>query len=172
MNGLVSTHSPLITPENSEYVVDGWFPPIDLAALRNRVRIGEGVVSHERLFNAVEGAVLTALRNLAEWRALHALDGIDALTDIDDIQIGGINRPVVLWNRIILYYTAAEIADTHRDISATDQGDTRADQENVSADDYRRLAHNAINDLRSIKPLLADGSEDTARIARNIVDLI
>lgn len=170
MNGLVSTPSSNITPENSVYELDGWFPAIDLTSLRDSVRIGEGIVSHERLLSAVEGAALTALRNLAKWRTSHAELGVTSLGHIDDISIGGEKRPVTIFNRIIRYYTAAELADTHRDISATNAGDSRADEENISADDYRRMANNAVSDLISIAADENAGRDPASQ--RNRVDLI
>ncbi len=57
---------------------------------------------------------------------------------------------MVIWERIIRYYAAAEIADTHRDLVATDQANIRGENERLTADDYRRMAHNAVSDLLSI----------------------
>ena len=167
MSGFVSSPVEPLTPEEATFVVDGWFPDINLSELRDKVRIGEGAVSHERLVAAVEGAVLTALRNLKKWRAAMATAGIASLADIPGDNIGGKKIQLVIWDRIVRFYAAAELADGYRDLSATDQGDTSADEENITADDYRRMGHNAVNDMLNIS-LDADAPE----VARNRVELI
>lgn len=169
MTNLVSTPPDPVTPEATTLVIDGWFPAVDVAAIRDTLRIGEGIVTAERMIAAVEGAVLTALQALSLWRTAHATAGIASLEDIADIAIGGRSRPVVLWDRIIRYYTGAELADNHRDITATSDGRNRADEENLTADEYRRQAHNAVADLLSIG---VAGDEDHLPVARNVVDLI
>lgn len=169
MTNLVSTPASPVDAEDATFEVDGWFPAIIIAEIRDKVRIGEGIVTAERMLGAVEGAVLTALQALSEWRAAHATAGIAALSDIDDVNIGSTTRPVVLWERIIRYYTAAELADNHRDITATSDGRDRADEQNLTADEYRRQAHNAVADLLSIG---VAGDEDHQTVARNVVALI
>lgn len=164
MSGFISSPATPVDPDDASVVMDGWFPDILVADIRAKVRMGEGIVSHERLLGAIEGAALTALRMLSDWRSAIATTGIAKLEDIEDISIGGKTRPVIIWERIIRYYTAAEIADLYRDISATVEGRDRADEENISADDYRRLAHNAVTDLLSI------GAETP--VQRNMVELI
>ncbi|MEW4466315.1 head completion/stabilization protein [Parasphingorhabdus sp. JC815] len=164
MSGFISSPALPVDPVDATVVMDGWFPDIRVADIRSKVRMGEGVVSHERLLGAIEGAALTALKMLSKWRSAIAATGIARLEDIDDISIGGKSRPVIIWERIIRYYTAAEIADLYRDISATIEGRDRADEEDISADGYRRLAHNAVTDLLSI------GAETP--VQRNMVDLV
>lgn len=164
MTNLVSTPAISVTDPESTIPIDGWFPDISLGNIRKTIRMGEGIVSHERLRAAVEGAVITSLIALGEWRAAHILAGSAALDDIDTIMIGDRTRAVILWERAIRYYTAAEIADNHRDITATEEGNIRSDEENITADEYRRQAHNAIADLLSI------GADIPT--ARNAVELI
>lgn len=167
MNGFVSSPIENLTPDDETFAVDGWFPPIELAELRDKVRIGEGAVTNARLIAAVEGAVLTALRNLKTWRSNMAVAGMASLDDIPGDTIGDRKIQLVIWERIIRFYAAAEIADGYRDISATDQGDTAADDENITADDYRRMANNAVNDMLSISL-----DADAPPVARNRVELI
>jgi len=151
MSDLISTPPSPASPADSKVAADGWFPDIDCNDLRDEVRLGEGIVTHQRLIAAIEGAMLHAFRALADWRALHAGAGVASLDAVpDEVTIGGDPRPVVLWRRIIRYYAAAEIADGYRDLVATDQQSQRSDERRVSADDYRRMAHAAVADLRSI----------------------
>lgn len=151
MSDLISTPPSPASPVNSQVVADAWFPPIKCDDVRDTIRIGEGVVTHARLVAAIKGAMLHAFRQLSDWRSAHADMGIAELADVpDDITIDGEPRAVELWNRIIRYYVAAELADGHRDLVATDQQSQRSDEKRLSADDYRRMAHHAVADLRSI----------------------
>ena len=150
--------------ETKELAADGWFPPVKLADLRTGIRMGGGVVSTDRLVDAMEGAILSAIRDLTEWRAVQLARGIMSLSDVPAIAINGTSSALMLWDRIVRYYTAAELADGHRDISATDDGLDRAEEKSDSADMYRRLAYHAVADLRSI------GAD--APVARNLVALI
>lgn len=165
MSDLISTPPSPASPADSKVAADGWFPDVDCNDLRDEVRLGEGIVPHKRLVAAIEGAMLHAFRALSDWRTTHAAAGIASLADVPDtVTIGGDPRPVVLWRRIVRYYAAAEIADGYRDLIATDQQSQRSDERRVSADDYRRMAHAAVADLRSIG---ADAS-----VQRNHAELI
>lgn len=174
MSDLISTPPSPASPVNSKVAVDGWFPDIDVTALRATVRLGENIVPHDRLVAAVEGAIITALRNLANWRAVHASAGIASLADVvDTVDVGGVlqpvfindkPRPTVLWERIVRHYTAASIADEYRDLVATDQQVLRSDEERITGDQHRRMAHNAVADLQSIGA--------AAPVLRNSVELI
>ena len=160
MSDLISTPPAPASPVNSKVGADGWFPDVDINKLRQGVRLGENIVPHERIVPAIEGAILTALRNLADWRAVHASAGIASLEDVPDtmlvagepvaIEINGEPRTVILWQRIVRHYTAADLADQYRDLIATDQQVQRSDEERVTGDQHRRIAHNAVADLLSI----------------------
>lgn len=149
MTGLVAP-APGSDPLDAAVVADGWFPDILLADIRAQVRLGEGVVTTARLVPAIEGAMLSAMRALAAWRSARALEGAAQLADVTAETVGGTNRAELLWQRVIRFYAAAELADGHRDISATDEGSDRADEKVSTADDYRRLAYAAVADLLSI----------------------
>lgn len=176
MSSFITTPAAAETDPAATYVVGGFFTDIALGTIRDRVRIGEGVVTDARLINAVEGAVLTAHRSLADWLVAQLAAGVTSLENVIDplgAMLDGKTRPVVLWQRIILYYTAAEIADTHRDITATDEGQIRGEEENRSADEYRRLAHNAVADLIAIRPADEDAAVyNPVNGQRNAVALI
>lgn len=173
MSDLISTPPSPASPASSKVTVDGWFPDVDVNALRKSVRMGENIVPHERLVAAIEGAILTALRNLAAWRAFQAAAGIAALADVPDtidiggvptpVEVGGEPRTVILWQRIIRHYTAAQIADEYRDLIATDQQIQRGEEQVITGDQHRRYGHNAVADLQSI-------GGDT--VLRNSVELI
>jgi len=150
MTGLIAT--PIAMPDvaDAAVVADGWFPPVALASVRAHHQIGGGAITQAQLTFAVEGAMLTALRQLAEWRSGHAQDGADRLADTTQETINGQNLAVHLWTRAVTLYAAADLAADNRDISATDSGLTRAEEKDTAADELRRKGHAAIAALLSI----------------------
>lgn len=166
MNGLVASPAPLPDPEDASVVADGWFPPVSVASVRGAVRLGGGSISHAMLVAAIEGGMLHAFRELADWRSARAGEGAAALADVTDLQINGRNLAVVLWERVVRFFAAAELFAENRDISATDSGLDRAMEKENSADEYRRNALAAVADLRSI------GAAEGQAVARNRIELI
>lgn len=163
MTGLVSVPASPVDPANAQVVADGWFPPVTLASVRGSVRLGEGVVTTQRLTAAIEGAMLHAFRELADWRTARVLSGAADLAGTTTDVLNNSNRAVMLWERIVRYFAAAELYEQHRDVSATDQGLDRAQEKSDTADEMRRLALAAVSDLLSI---------GGASVPRNTVDLI
>ncbi len=174
MSDIISTPASPASPVDSKVEADGWFPAVDCNKLRDEIRLGENIVQHKRLVAAIEGAMVHAFRQLVDWRAERAGAGAATLADVPDtmtiageevpVTINGEPRAVILWDRIVRYYAAAELADGYRDLIATDQQSQRSDERRISADDYRRMAHNAVADLMSI------GAAES--VARNSVELI
>ena len=153
-----------IEPEGAVVVADGWFPDVKLADVRAAVRLGDGVVTTERLTVAIEGAMLSAFRALAGWRTARILGGAATFDQVTDLQLGGRSQAHVLWERIVRNYAAAELSDLHADITATNDGFDRAQDKRLTSDDYRRLAYAAVADLLSI------GAD--APVPRNRVSLV
>ena len=149
MTGLVSP-PPGVDPGGASVVADGWFPAVTLESVRKTFRLGEGVVPTPRLTEAIEGAMLSAFRALADWRTARATEGAAGLSAVTQLTLNNRNLAVMLWERIIRCFAAAELADLHRDLSATDDGLDRAEERALTADDYRRMAYAAIADLQSI----------------------
>lgn len=129
------------SPTGSTVAADGWFPDVDLNDMRDKIRVGK-VVTHGRLTFAVEGALVTVQTELATWQAAHVAAGVADLAALPD---GG--KMAVLFRRAVYCTAAAELAETYRDISATDEGDARADEFVPVAADYRRMATHAIRDM-------------------------
>ena len=152
--------------------VDGFWPAVDVNRLRNTVRLGDGVVSHERLVGAIEGAVGQLVIELADWRAMQEAAGAADLAQVaPGNSVNGDPLAEVFWQRAVRYLAAAELADGHADLTATDTGTTRAQEKRAIADDYRRMATTAIGSLLRL------GAQDTAspRVARTggiLVDLV
>lgn len=145
---------------------DGWFPAVSTASIRKTIRLGEGTVTAERLVAAIEGAMVTAFRDLADWRTARAMAGAAQLSDVTTVTINGSNQAELIWQRIIRFYAAAELADLHVDVSATNEALDREEEKRETADDYRRLAYHAVADLLSI------GSAESVLVQRNRVELL
>ena len=164
MSGLVSYPAPNADPADAQVIADGWFPPVKLSSVRDVVRLGDGTVPSARLVAGIEGGMLHAFRELSAWRSARAAGGVTGLEQVTAQSLNGRNMAVVLWERVVTYFAAAELQGQYRDISATDDGLDRAAEKVTTADDSRRIALAAVADLRSI------GVETP--VARNRVELI
>lgn len=138
------------SPTSPEYSVvpgDGWYPDIDCNAMRDALRITDQV-THQRLVGAIEGGLLTVEGELAYWRATKEAEGCQALADVDPDRItGSEHRLTLLYTRAVRFHSAAELAELHRDLSATTEGQARAEPQLLTAEDYRKLATQAIRDI-------------------------
>lgn len=166
MAGLTAPPDNAPPPAGQLVQADGWFPGIDTASIRAKVRIGDA--TEARLEEAVTAGILAGLRELSTWRSMHAAAGVADLGGVTDSQVAGQNLAVLLWNRVVMFYAAAELVDGHSDISATDDALDREDEKRLTADHYRRKAYEAVADLLTI------GAPEDAPVdlGRNRVDLL
>lgn len=138
------------SPANSKVDGDGWYPDIDCNAMRDALRITDQV-THARLVGAIEGGLLTVEGELAFWRATQESEGFTALANVEpERTIGGEHRLTLLYTRAVRFHAAAELAELHRDLSATTDGQTRAEPQLLTAEDYRKLATAAIRDILAV----------------------
>lgn len=138
------------SPANSVLAIDGWWPEIDCNEARDVLRLGD-VVTHDRLVAALTGGIITVTGELADWRSGHEAAGKLDLSSVDpDSEINGVNRYEILFVRAVRFAAAAELAELHRDVAATKEGQDRADQQLLSASDYRRLSTYAIRDIMKV----------------------
>jgi hypothetical protein len=149
---------------------DGWFPGIDTAAIRSKIRIGEA--TEARLAEAVTAGILAGLKALAAWRSKHAEAGIADLAGVTANRVAGENLAVLLWGRVVMFYAAAELMDGHTDVSATDDALDREDEKRATADHYRRKAYEAVADLLAIAPPADPLEPAPIDLGRNRVDLL
>lgn len=135
------------SPENSVVAGDGWYPDIDCNAMRDALRITDQI-THPRLTGAIEGGLLTVEGELAFWRATREAEGATSLADVDpDRQTAGEHRLTLLYTRAVRFHAAAELAELHRDLSATTDGQIRAEPQMLTAEEYRKLATQAVRDI-------------------------
>lgn len=154
----VATPPAPASPPASVVEADGTFwPAIDVNALRNALRLGDSVVSHERLTAAIEGSVASLMLELRAWRAAQEAAGAAALAEVDPtLHLNGDPIAVTLWNRAVRFAAAAEINDGYADLTATDEGGQRGAERRTVADDYRRQSITAVRQLSHLGTLLPD----------------
>lgn len=168
MTGLTAPPDNFV-PAGIIVAADGWFPATSTEEVRKAIRIGEGTVTDQRLVQAIEGGILSGLRAMADWRTARALEGAGALADVSEDEINGKNKAELIWQRIVNFFAAAELADMHNDVSATDEAIDRNDDKRDTAGIYRVKAFDAVADLRAI------GAADAAAVSaaqRQRVELI
>lgn len=133
---------------------DGWYPEISVAAFKVAQRM-PGAVTDQRARDALLGGFASADSELADWRAAQESDRVPNLAEavVCDRRgralgpIGDEPRAVVLWRRAVYAYAAADLAETHTDISATADGRSRAEERASRAPELLRTATLAIRDM-------------------------
>ncbi len=123
-----------------------WYPDIAPADVRAAMRLGDTVTA-DRLRAAIIAAIATVGRDLATWTALQAAAGHATLDDVPADQIDGKSVLVLAWRRAVMSYAAADLLETHAEISATNDGLQRAADVGLPIDQHRRNALHAIRDI-------------------------
>lgn len=124
---------------------DGFFPDINLAELRETVRL-DGTVTLARLRDAVIAAVIAVNDELQDWKAAQVAAGAEDLAAIGP-QIGGIGVKHSLYLAAVYRSAKADLAERYRDMDTTKDGEAKADQVDETIGDHRRAARWAIRDL-------------------------
>jgi hypothetical protein len=75
------------------------------------------------------------------WRAAREAEGCTRLADVEPARtINGQVRAVVLYTRAVRCAAGAELSETHRDVTATTHGQTRIDDDRLTAGDTAACA--------------------------------
>jgi hypothetical protein len=147
--------APSITPEPNPPAASlmveniAWFPAIDLAAMREAVRL-DGTVTHARLRSAVIDAIDEVNRELSTWRSMHQAAGVESLAELDADKIGGESVQLARYRRAVYFLARADLTEKYRDFDSTKSGAHDADERETTIDADRRNARNAINDMRGV----------------------
>lgn len=148
-NGLISLPPAPASPPESSVETDGWYPAVDVNDVRARMRIGT-IVTDARLRGAIVGAMLTVERELDAWAKRQSDAGYASLEEVPAPTIDFESRLVMAWRRAIDHHVMAELAETHRDIGATENGALRSEEVALTADEYRRTATHAVRDVLGV----------------------
>ncbi|WP_339497142.1 head completion/stabilization protein [Pseudomonas sp. EA_15y_Pfl1_P101] len=125
---------------------DPFWPSIDLDSLRATLRI-DASVTPARLETAVIAAAINLNRELSDWRAAQQAAGYTKLDDVPGDRIKDVSVKAHLYRRAIEAGTGAEVCERHRDYSATNTGNAKAEEVAPNIDDYRRDLRWAIRDF-------------------------
>lgn len=150
MSGFVS--SPPATevdpeaPETDLVAGDDFYPAVSIAQARDALRLPHQATDI-RVRDALRAGMLTARRELRAWKAAAVAAGAASMADVLDEQVDGQSALELLYTRAVHAFAAAELAETHNDISASGDGKDRASENALSADDHRRNGIHAIRDI-------------------------
>jgi hypothetical protein len=137
-------------PDNESAVVnDGWWPNIDLTALRKSGRL-DGTVTAERLRPAVQMAVVGVNAELAAWKATQVLAGAANLAAVAAGSVDGIKVTEILYLRAISCAVQADLLERYHDVRPPGSN-TRDALIDPRIDDMRRDMRWAISDLLGLR---------------------
>ena len=128
---------------------DGWFPDVNLAEMRDAMRL-DGTVTDARLVQAVVDAILQVNRELADWQGKQAAAGSAALVDVPAARINRESRLLAQYRRAVYSTAKADLIERYRDYDST--ATSVSDKKSMEWLDeapgaQRRTAHWAIADM-------------------------
>ncbi|KAF2410521.1 Phage head completion protein (GPL) [Pseudomonas antarctica] len=137
-------------PVNGGHInTDSFWPSIDLEQLRATLRIDDSVTP-ARLETAVIAAAINLNRELKLWKAKQLAAGYATLTDVPDDKVNDVSVQAHLYRRAIEAGTGAEVCERYRDYSATNTGNSKAEEVTPTIDDYRRDLRWAVRDFLGV----------------------
>ena len=128
---------------------DGWFPGVTLEEVRDVMRLGT-TITDARLAAAIRAAMMTVTVELRDWKARQVAAGYVVLEAVPGDTIDWEPANFHLYKRAIGSFAAADLAETHNDITATGEGKDRIEERVLSADDHRRNGTHAIRDILGV----------------------
>lgn len=147
MSGFIVTPADPVTPEGEAIICGPFWPDIDVNAFRDAMRVGGNTVPDPRIKEALRGGVITALNDLTAWQATQEALGYLTLSEVPAIAIDGETRLTLSWRRAVFAYAAAELAETHQDITAAATGATQGEAIAPTADHLKRDGLRAVRDI-------------------------
>lgn len=147
MSGFISPAAD-VTPEGKMVACGPFWPDIDINHFRDTQRIGGTSITNPRVEMALQNAVMTADGDLSLWRAACEAAGQADLASVPQSQFGTEKRLLMLWRQAVYALATAELIETHRDVTATGNGQSRGDALDDRAEDHRRTAIHAIRAIK------------------------
>ncbi|MDC7675370.1 head completion/stabilization protein [Asticcacaulis machinosus] len=150
MSGFIASPPEPASAPGSKVTGGAFWPDIDLNNFRDTMRIGGSTIPDPRLIKAIEAAIITVTADLREWRLDKLSEGHPSLAAVSDEEINGEKALVVIWKRAVMSFATADLMETHRDVSATNEGAKRAEEQLPTAADHRRNGVHAIRDILGV----------------------
>lgn len=134
---------------------DGWFPDVDLAALRATARL-DGTVTADRLRYSALSAIDSINDELAGYKAAQLAQGHAALAEVPCTRIADMPVQVVRYLRAVYSCVQADLVERYRDFDTTGAGDKAAEKLELRVDGLRRDVRWAISDLLGIRRMTVE----------------
>ncbi|ESQ89990.1 phage head protein [Asticcacaulis sp. AC460] len=152
-NGVSFSPEPALSPECDAVAMEAgsFWPQPSVNHFRDAMRIGGTSIPNDRMKEALLQAMLSVDLDLTEWTALKVEAGYDLLIEVPSPKIGDETKLVMLWRRAVYHTAAADLSETHGDITATPAGAGRDQETYLTAGDYRRNATQALRALQGLK---------------------
>ncbi|OJY65527.1 MAG: hypothetical protein BGP16_12950 [Sphingobium sp. 66-54] len=154
MSGFIASPPSPASPAGAIVSVGSFWPSIDINRFRDAMRIGNQDIPHPRVVEALLGAAIITADNLADWRAVREAEGHVTLADVPAEAIthgagetASESRLAILWRRAVHAFAAADLIETHRDVTATGTGVSQIEHQAMTPDDHRR---NGVHAIRAI----------------------
>jgi hypothetical protein len=137
-------------PANAAIVKnDGWFPDIDMNALRASMRL-DGTATHDRLRDATIDAIASVNAELGAWQTAHVAAGYADLSTVPAPSIGGESVQLARYRRAVFNLTHADLTERYRDFDSTKAGGQKAEDLETTICDARRNVRWALSDMRGL----------------------
>lgn len=150
-SGMISLPAPAPvvdpTPEQTTLAGGGFWPDIDLLQMRAEMRVDD-TITLTRLRGAVVSAFLTVAKDLFPERLKLQLTGATSLAAAGGDELDGELVRVILFRRAVYAFAKAELCEAYRDWDLSRKAEDKAEQLDLTADDYKRNARNALSDFR------------------------
>lgn len=126
---------------------DGWYPEVDLTALRTRTGL-DGTWTDARLIPMVREAADAIAGVLAGWRVAREAEGAPSLAAVAPADVlDGTPLAVWRWQAALDCRVRAAVILATRDFDSTKSGHDRADALEATADDWLARSHEALSRL-------------------------
>ncbi|WP_271165815.1 head completion/stabilization protein [Brevundimonas intermedia] len=144
-----------VLPAADDVPCDGWWPGVNLGALRDAVRVPSGET--ERLRDAVRQAMLDIAGELAAWRADQVAAGYAKLADVPGrIVVDGKSDYELRWFRAVYSVVAADVGERAVGPQLSSAGADRLEALRADVDVHLRNVAFAVRDFLGKPRIVAE----------------
>lgn len=148
--------APPAEPADGAIAGDGFWPDLDLARLRQAVRIDQ-TVTPVRLRDVARGAMLDIMDELEDWRVEKTLAGFSTLADVPARRrVDDVSDYEVRWFQAVTAVVAADLGDRQLGQSVRSAGVERAEELSADIDVHRRNVTYAVRDFLGVPRIIAE----------------
>nr|WP_316629678.1 head completion/stabilization protein [uncultured Brevundimonas sp.] len=142
-------------PAAAEIACDGWWPSVNLLAVRDAVRVPSGET--ERLRDAVRQAMLDIAHELAAWRASQEAAGYTRLADVPGrMRVDGKSDYELRWFRAVYSVVAADVGERALGPQLSGAGAERAEALRADVNGHLRNVSYAVRDFLGRPRIVAE----------------